>query len=432
MKNSFIKLSLSFLLTTVCFTISCSAQTEEQALASLREMTKDGKLPPEATVADIESRFANTKTGALAKLLRARIKIENQDFAGAAAVLNSDVFKKRTKLADHALWLRGKALQGAGNHVEALNVLTELLREHSESVRVRDAKLLWATSAIAAGRAVEVPPFLVELTEKNDADALLLAAKAYEAQGSQAEAIKYFRRTIFLGPMGAAAKEARTRLDVLQPIRQLPVGGEQLLLAESLFTAKDYANAALAYRDLAEESPAMITPAIRIRQLISLGNSGNAAYIRAVFDALPVSAPEREDGYRQLVLGYAKAKMWPQVRTTIDEMRRSFPNGALVPKTFIDAGLAARDAKNRTDEGYFLNTAVAAYPNAIEVASAQFEAAWFQHDGKNFVISSQMFIEHLARFANKDTTNRGKAGYWPHATRSVPVIFKKRARCMTA
>ena len=131
-----------------------------------------------------------------------------------------------------------------------------------------------------------------------------------------------------------------------------------------------------------------------------------------VFNSLSASAKEREEAYRQLVLGYAKAKMWPQARSTADEMRRNFPSGTLVAKTLIDAGLAARDAKNRTDEGYFLNTAVAAYPNAIEVAQAQFEAAWFQHEQSNFAISSQMFTEHLARYADKDTTNRGKAGYW--------------------
>ncbi|NOT46244.1 MAG: hypothetical protein HOP17_00645, partial [Acidobacteria bacterium] len=70
---------------SVLFTVGCAAQqTEEQALESLRQMTKDGKLPPEGVVANIESRFAGKRTGALAKLLRARIRFENRDFAGAA------------------------------------------------------------------------------------------------------------------------------------------------------------------------------------------------------------------------------------------------------------------------------------------------------------------------------------------------------------
>ena len=92
---------------------------------------------------------------------------------------------------------------------------------------------------------------------------------------------------------------------------------------------------------------------------------------QTAFNAMPASAAEREEGYRPLVLGYAKAKMWPQVRATTDEMRQKFPSGTLVAKTLIDAGLAAREAKNKTDEGYFLNTAVASYPNSLDVAQAQ-------------------------------------------------------------
>lgn len=195
MSKFFVRSAFSISLLLVLFTIGCSAQTEEQALASLRAMTRDGKLPVESAVTPIESRFADKRTGALAKLLRARIRLENGDAAGAAAILDADVFKKRTKLADHALWLRGKALSQAGRHAEAMAVLGELIKDHEDSVRFRDAKLLWASSAIAAGRAVEAPPMLVDLSEKYDAEALLATAKAYEAQGSTAEAIRYFRRT---------------------------------------------------------------------------------------------------------------------------------------------------------------------------------------------------------------------------------------------
>jgi tetratricopeptide (TPR) repeat protein len=210
---------LTFLLVTTAITVSCSAQTEEQALKSLREMTRDGKLPPEDYVAGIESRFSGRKTGALAKLLHARIRFENNDFASAATILNTDMIAKQTRLGDYALWLRGKALQGAANHAETMNAFSALLRDYPDSVRTRDAKILWATSALAAGKVSDVPGFLVDLTQKNDADALLLTAKAYEAQGSQPEAFKYYRRTYFFGAGTNAAKEAEIKLTTLaQPL----------------------------------------------------------------------------------------------------------------------------------------------------------------------------------------------------------------------
>ncbi|MBL8186167.1 MAG: hypothetical protein JNK51_14725, partial [Blastocatellia bacterium] len=64
----------------VVFTVGCSAQqTEQQALESLREMTKGSKLPVESVVEDIERRFRGSRTGALAKLVRARIRFDNKD-----------------------------------------------------------------------------------------------------------------------------------------------------------------------------------------------------------------------------------------------------------------------------------------------------------------------------------------------------------------
>lgn len=104
--------------------------------------------------------------------------------------------------------------------------------------------------------------------------------------------------------------------------------------------------------------------------------------------------------------------MRPDARRIADEMRSKFPNGKLTPKAWVDAGMSAREAKNKGEEQSFLRTAVSQFPTAVEVAGAQFELAWLEHETGNFDRSSAMFIEHLARYVDKDTTNRGKAGYW--------------------
>ena len=394
------------------FTICCSAQTEEQALQSLRQMTADGRLPSESAVAEIEKRFASKKTGALARLLRARIKLENGDAAGAAALLDSDIFAKRTMLGDYALWLRGKALKTAGDNAGAMRALEQLVREYPGSIRVRDARLLWADAAMSAGRAVDVPPFLIELSQANDADGLLLTAKAYDVQGSQQEAVRYFRRTLFFAAGTPASKESAAKLTTLQqPLT--PVGAdEQIARADSLLNAKNFGEAANAYNMAAASFPSSITPAVQLKRVTALAGAVRMADAQSAFAAIPASSPEREQAYRQMVLGYAKARMWPQARAAAEEMRSKFLSSALVPKTFVDAGLSARDARNREFEGYFLTTAVSAFPNSVDVASAQFEAAWFQHEQNNFALSAQMMIDHLARYADKDTSSRGKAGYW--------------------
>src|SRR5205814_6132356 len=103
-----------------------------------------------------------------------------------------------------------------------------------------------------------------------------------------------------------------------------------------------------------------------LKQVTTLAALRKMPDAQTAFNAIPSMAIEKEEAYYQLALGYAKAKNWPQAHATVDEMRQKFPNGKLVPKTFIDIGLEARAANNRTDEGYFLKTAVNAFPNAVE------------------------------------------------------------------
>ncbi len=401
------------LLVSAFFTVACSAQqTEEQALESLRQMTKDGKLPPEATVASIESRFAGKRTGALAKLLRARVRFENGDPAGAAAILNSKDFAEKTKVADYALWLRGKALHQSGDHAGATSVLAELIKDHPDSLNMTEAKLLWAESAIKAGRAKEVPAFLRDLNDLKIGSALTATARAYEADGKQVEAINYYRRAFFFAPGTDAAKEAEAKLTSMQASLAPANLEEAQAKTDRLFAAKSHAAADKAFSDMIVNFPASATPAVHYKRLVTLAALKRMPEAKAAFDLIPATDQLKEEAYYQLVAGYAKARLFADARKYADEMRIKFSSGKLTPKAFVDAGYAARDAKSKTDESYFLNTAVVVFPNAVEVAGAQFELAWMQHESGNFAQSSQMLIDHLARYAEKDTTNRGKAGYW--------------------
>lgn len=418
-------------LLTIPLTSSCSAfvtpMSDDEALKTLRELTRKDKLPPEGVVADIENRFAKSKAGALAKLLRARIRFENQDFESAAQILNSGVFKDKTELADYALWLRGRALQSAGKHAEAMQVLAQMVKEYPTSLRAREAKVLWANSALQAGQAAQVPAFLQDLSETNLPDALLATARAYEASGNQTEALRFYRKTYFYGAGGKEAKEAETKLTLQNQPLAPQTAEEASVRADKLYAAKAYAEAVKAFAALLSSFPAAATPETHLKRIVAFANTKNMPEAVSAFNALPVSAKEKEEAFYQIVTGYAKNRLWAQARTSAEDMRRQFPNGRLTPKAWIDAGMTARDAKNKAEEIYFLQTAVSAYPNAVDVAKAQFELAWLQHEAKNFQGASQMLTEHLARYADKDSTNRGKAGYW--AARNSELAGKTNEAC---
>lgn len=395
------------------FAVGCSAQqTEDQALESLRQMTRAGKLPPEGVVADIERRFAGKRTGALAKLLRARIRFESKDFAGAADVLNSDVFSKSTKLADYPWWLRGRSLQQIGDHQGAMSAFARVWSEYPNSVRARDSKLLWADSAIMSGSAAKVPTELAKLVEQQYPGAILATAKAYEAAGDQKNAVTFYRRTYFYGAGSPESKEAEAKLTALTE-SLAPANAEELKKrAENLYAAKNYAEAEKSFTALATNFPGAATGDVQLKRLVTFANLKRMADAQGLFNAFPATANDKEKAFYELLMGYANNRLWPDARRTAEEMRAKFPSGKLTPKAWVDAGIEARDAKNKGEEQFFLGAALANYPNAVEVALAQFELAWLAHEANDFTRSSQMLIEHLARYADKDTTNRGKAGYW--------------------
>jgi soluble lytic murein transglycosylase len=375
-------------------------------------MTKDGALPPENVVAQIESRFYNTKTGALAKLLHSRIRLEAGDARGAAEILNSRMIQEKTSVADYALWLRGKALTQSQQNSEAMKVLEELIRTFPLSLRVRDAKLFWAQNALQSGKAQTVPKFLKELADKDDPSALLLTAQAFEQQVNQAEATKVYRRIYFFAAGSEEAKKAELFLNSTGAGTFPQTAEEAIARADRFYEAGKYLEASNSYAIALSAFPAAATPRMQFRRLISFCTSKKAPEARLAFDAIPQNANEKPEAYNQLARAFASLRQWPHARQLAEEMRTKFSANDWTPKTFVALGLIARDQKNKSDENYFLRAVVAGFPNALDVAQPQFELAWLEHENKNYKTSSQMFIDHLARYANKDTTNRGRAGYW--------------------
>src|SRR3712207_208209 len=151
---------------------------EPAAYERLRLLTRGGALPPEQQVAQLASEFSGTRTGALAQLVRARIRYEARDYAGAAELLRGVSFKDETRVGDYALWLRGDALDKAGRRAEARAAFEELVRDYPDSLRARDANLRAAQMMAQEGQQAGVPVALKRLADSDDADALLITAKA--------------------------------------------------------------------------------------------------------------------------------------------------------------------------------------------------------------------------------------------------------------
>ena len=404
--------SLPFLMNASCLT---RPQTpgEQRALDSLRSMTRNDALPAETVVAEIENQFPRSKAAALARILRARIKINAKDFAGAASLLDSKLISEHTSIQDYALFMRAGALEQAGKMAEARAVYQQLMQEHPTSLRARDAALKAADLLMKSGEAAAVPLLLKDFTQADDAAALLAAAKAYEQASDQTRALASYRRLYFFAPASAESAEAATAIPRLGSIVSPATVEEAISRADRLYSAKRFNDALTAYTDAFAKFPATATTENQLRRGIAAYSARKTQDAVAALTAVPTSAGEtRAEALFYLAQTYARARQWEQARATAEELRRTFPNSNFTPRAFVAVGQLAEDAKNQADASYFLRAAVNGFANSIEVAQAQFDLAWEAHDAKNYGESSRMLTEHLAFYADRNTDNRGRAGYW--------------------
>jgi peptidoglycan lytic transglycosylase len=404
--------SLPFVLSASCVT---RPQTlgDQKALDNLRSMTRNDVLPSEDVVAGIENQFPHTKTAALARILRARIKLKAGDAAGAASLLDTKLIAEQTSLADYALSLRGSALEQAGKTPEARAVYQELMQSYPASLRARDAALRAADLMTKAGEVAAVPLLLKDFAQADDPAALLLTAKAYEQTGDQTRALAAYRRLYFFAPESTESAEAGTAITRLGSTASPATTEEAITRAQRLYNAKKYTDAYAAYTDAFAKFPATATNENQLQRGIAAYTLRRTPDAVAALNAIPTSAAEtRAEAMFYLAQTYARAKQWEQARATAEELRRNFPNSNFTPRTFVAVGQIASDAKNSADASYFKRAAVNGFGSSIEVAQAQFDLAWETHQAKNYSESSRMLTEHLANYADKNTDNRGRAGYW--------------------
>ncbi len=404
--------SLPPFMSASCFTRQ-QTSAELRALENLRTMTRNGALPAEDAVARIESDYPRTRTAGLARILRARIKLSNKDFAGAAALLDSGMIRDHTALGDYALFMRGDALEQAGKTSEARSAFEKLLHDYPSSFRARDASVRIGNLMLQSGPPAAASSALRDLAAKNDAGALALTAKAEEQQGNNSAALAAYRQIYFYAPAAAEASNAAGAITRLGGTSAAGNAAEAITRADQLYEAKRYVDAFDSYGQAFAGFPASVNPQRLLRRGIAAAMLRKTSDAATALNSIPTSAGEtRAEALYNLAQAYARARQWPQAQTTLEELRRDFPRSAWTPRAITSAGLAADEAKNSAQATNFYQTAVRYFPDSIEVAQAQFNLAWAAHDAKNFQESSRRLTEHLAFYADRNTDNRGRAGYW--------------------
>ena len=399
------------------FIASCQTRqqtaAEMRALESLRTMTRGGILPSDEVVARIASQFPRTKAAALATLVRARIKLNAKDYAGAVALLDSSVIRDYSLLGDYALFMRASALEQSGRTAEARSVYVQIVKDYPTSPRSSEAALDAAAIMLAGGDRAGAIQMLRPLAAKDDAAALLLTARAYEQGSDITAALNSYRRLYFYAPGSSQSAEATAALPRLGSTLSPASAEEAMARADRLYEAGKFGDATQAYGDAFARFPGSRNSEAQLRRAAAAASSRRTADAISALNAIPASAGEtRAQALYYVAQAYARSRQWDQVRVTVDELRRSFPSSDFTPRALASVGQIAREARNEVDANYFSRLAVSSYKDSIEVAQAQFDLAWKAHEDRNYAESSKLLTEHLALYADKNTDNRGRAGYW--------------------
>ena len=394
--------------------LNCSAQypaNENVALENLRRLTAKGKLPSESVVANIERRYPNSRIGALARLLRARIKLENGDPRGAASLLQTGEVGKRTRLGDYSDWLLGKSLDMSGDSIAANKVFADFVKRYPNSTRFEEAKYMWAENLIETGKYEQAIQVLKPLVDQKNGRAFLMTADAYEKQGVSEMTVKFNRMAYFYSAASSSGRKAKKRLEdnnvPLTPFQP----EEALARAEDLFKSKSYRDATKAYDEFARLG-GKFDDATRLNQVAAAARAGNRVSAESAFRRIPTGSKVKPEAYYEFIRGIARGNDWTKAQTELNNFRRVFPKSEWVPRTIVELGDIAGSKRRSSDKRYFMQTALSMYPNAIENTKAHFEIAWSEHEKKNFQQSSKLLTEHLARYVDKDNSYRGKSGYW--------------------
>lgn len=399
-------------------TASCGGQRanvdDQRGFERLRLLTRGGATPPEPAVAALATEFDGTRAGALATLLHARLRAAAGDHARAVTLLQSGDLKRHTAIADHALWLRADYLEKLGRAAEARAALEELAREHPDSMRARDATLRAARLLAQAGQWAGVPLAVKQLAEADDPEALLLTAQGYERAGDSTRSLAAYRRLYFHAPAVAQADaEAAAAFPRLGSTNAPATAAEAATRAERLFRARRYAEAVAAYADAFGRFPETQTPESQLRRGVAAFHARRAPETVQSLTAVPLSAGDtRAEALHHLAQHHARARQWPEARAALDELRRAFPKNAWTMRAVVGAAQAAKEAKNLSEAGFLQRLAVQLFPGEPEVAGPQFDLAWAAHESNNLRESARLLTEHLAHYADRNTDNRGRAGYW--------------------
>lgn len=381
------------------------------ASATLRPMAQqllqDRTPTAYAGVESYARRHAKEDAGALAWLVLGYAHWLDHDYAKAIDPLNR-AKAGASELGDYVAYYLGDAYQKTGHNAEALATLTGFSSNFPDSLLIRDAHLVYASTLFDEGRFQEAAALLEKDRLPVRSDIELALGRDYAALGDKQKASDAFRNVYFNMPNSFEADAAGTEL------RKLAVTGslvERRTRADLLFKTKHYSDAAQDYRDLLGESPATNRTELQLALATSLEKSGRSKDSRQILTSMGAQQGDAEAQRLYLLSETARSTSDEKsVLETLNQLRQFGPTSPWLEQALLSAGnmyLLKRDYDHAID---YFRELQQRFPTGNRASYAHWKAAWLTFRQERTEEARKGFENQIALYP--DSAEIPAALYW--------------------
>lgn len=400
-------------------TASCqrSAANPDAGIEELRGLVRGASGRPAVTeLTRIESRYPRTRTAALARFLRGYLYYAAQNYQAAVEALDGQAIAAATSLGDYAFFYRAESEAASDAKTGARRDYETVYAKHADSLKAPEARLRAAEIAVALGDATSAIKDLARVVEANDADATYITAQAHEAMGKTDRAVELYRRIYYELPATRASVQAEARLAALNASPKDKAGSfqEERSRADALFEARQYAEAAAAYDQLASRFPeADRIDEVHLRRGVSLLNSKQQVQAIAELARVSDRSPDlRAEAMFHQADALRRANRSAESVAAVDRLLGQYSKTRWASEALFSLAAYLNKQERETEAASRYRQLLAAFPKSPYAPEASYNLGRFAYKSKNYADAARILEQHLASYRYPDTKFIGEACLW--------------------
>jgi len=349
--------------------------------------------------------------GGLAYLLLGYARITDKDPNYDKAIADLKSAKPHARdLSDYVQYFLAQASMAKGDAKEVTIALDKFVTRYPDSLLRRDAALVEANALMSLRANDEAADVLEAVRSPARSDIEYALGKARRALGQNEAALASFKTVYYGMPLAPEADEAGGQIKQLVPGGPYGTFDERKQRVELLMKGRQYAQAAVEYRQLANESPNPQLQVALANALTKLNRDAEAKQVLLAIDAKTLSGDTA--AHRLYLLAEAARDLNDDAgqEQYVQQMLAASPNGGWTQEALQSAGnkfLLRRDFENAIK---WYDLGWRAGGKTQKAATLHWRCAWLNYRLNRFDEAKRLMEEQVQVFAFSNET--ATSLYW--------------------